>query len=184
MYEIIHHYQPQDSFEMKDKEQFEEAIRLFGESLFDRHPMMHFTASSIIFNQTFDKILMIYHKMYNSWSWTGGHLDGNQSFLDVALIEAKEETGLTNIKVLDEKPISLESLPVWFHIKKGKPISSHLHLNLSFAFVADENEPLILNEEETSGVKWIDILQYKKYVTEPDMYPIYDKIINRVKKND
>lgn len=37
---------------------------------------------------------MIYHKIYNSWAWTGGHSDGDNDLLHVAMKEAKEETGI------------------------------------------------------------------------------------------
>ncbi|HKL61266.1 MAG TPA: NUDIX domain-containing protein, partial [Acholeplasma sp.] len=127
-----------------------------------------------------DRVLMIYHKLYNSWSWTGGHMDGDLNFLEVATKEAKEETGLINLKLYSETPVSIESLPVWFHIKHDKPISSHLHLNVSYVFIASDTEKLILNAVETEGLKWILIKDLKDYVSEPDMIPIYEKIIKRV----
>lgn len=184
MFEIISNYEPKDSFEIEDKKQFLQAISLFKEELVNRHPMMHFTASSIIFNETFDQMLMIYHKMYDSWSWTGGHLDGNMDFLEVAKKEAIEETGVSELKVISSSPVGIEALPVWFHVKRGLPVSSHMHLNVSFAFVASDKTKLIINHEETNGVRWIKISEYKKYVTEPEMFPIYDKIIKRVINHD
>ena len=33
---------------------------------------------------------MIYHKIYKSWAWTGGHADGDSNLLHVAIKEAKE----------------------------------------------------------------------------------------------
>ena len=35
-----------------------------------------FTASAWVVNPARNKVLMIYHNIYNSWSWTGGHADG------------------------------------------------------------------------------------------------------------
>ena len=84
----------------------------------------------------------------------------------------------------DKTSIDIEATQDGVFRKKFIEEGDSVDVTLPIAIVADENETLILNEEETSGVKWIDILEYKKYVTEPDMYPIYDKIINRVKKND
>lgn len=180
MYEVIKTYSPKNPIEESDKIFFLEAISLFGMDLFNRHKMMHFTASSMIFNDQLDRVLMIYHKLYNSWSWTGGHMDGDLNFLEVATKEAKEETGLINLKLYSETPVSIESLPVWFHIKHDKPISSHLHLNVSYVFIASDTEKLILNAVETEGLKWILIKDLKDYVSEPDMIPIYEKIIKRV----
>ena len=87
----------------------------------------HMTASSWIVNKTKTKVLMVYHNIYNSWSWTGGHMDGETDYLSVAIKEAKEETGITNLVPLNKGEIySLEILPVLGHIKRGKYVSCHL----------------------------------------------------------
>ena len=49
------------------------------------------------------KILMAYHKIYNSWAWVGGHSDGDSDLLYVAMKEAKEEA--------DEEVIDIEAKP-------------------------------------------------------------------------
>ena len=48
------------------------------------------TSSGLIFNKNLDKILMVHHNIYNTWSWTGGHADGEDDLLKVAIKEAKE----------------------------------------------------------------------------------------------
>ena len=60
----------------------------------------HFTASNWIVNKERTKVLMIYHNIYKTWAWTGGHSDGEEDLLKVALKEAEEETGIKNFKVL------------------------------------------------------------------------------------
>ena len=42
-------------------------------------------------NKDKTKVLMIYHNIYNSWSWTGGHADGDEDLLYVAIKEAKKK---------------------------------------------------------------------------------------------
>ncbi len=179
MFDLFTEYQPKSDLEVMDLAYIEDAIKHYGNALFDRHPAMHFSSSAMIFNKTMTKTLLIYHKLYDSWGWTGGHMDGDTDFLKVALKEAKEETGLKHLDVLKDTPISIEVLPVWFHYKRGLPISSHLHLNASFILIADETELLYQNEEETHGVKWVDIKDITTYVSEPEMMPIYNKIIER-----
>ncbi|MDY0209805.1 MAG: NUDIX hydrolase [Acholeplasma sp.] len=174
-------YVPKDIFEIKDLAYIKDAILHYGDALYQRHPAMHFSASAMIFNESMTKTLMIYHKLYDSWGWTGGHLDGDKDFKIVALKEAIEETGIRQFKFLTEEPVSIEVLPVWFHIKRHEAISSHLHLNVSYLLVADENDPLLVNEIETNGCKWIDIKDITSFVSEPEMMPIYTKLIERGK---
>lgn len=60
---------------------------------------------------------MVHHNIYNTWSWTGGHADGEADLLKVAIKEAKEETSVENIGVLDENIIAIDILPVVPHVK-------------------------------------------------------------------
>ena len=125
---------------------------------------------------------MIYHNIYNYWSWTGGHADGDENLLYVAIKEAKEETGVKNIKALDKKIFSLDVLPVPAHIKKGKNIASHLHLSVAYLLEADEDDELIIKEDENSGVKWIQIDEVSIYSTEKDMIKLYEKFNEKIEK--
>ena len=70
---------------------------------------------------------MIYHNIYNSWAWTGGHADGDNDLLYTALREVKEETGIKNVKILNKDIFSLEAICVNGHIKREKYVSSHMH---------------------------------------------------------
>ena len=64
-------------------------------------------------------------------------------------------------------------------MKRGKAVGSHLHLNVSYLFEADDTLPLRIAEDENSAVGWIPIAQLEEYVREKDMMPIYQKLLNR-----
>ena len=126
---------------------------------------------------------MIYHKIYNSWAWTGGHNDGDTNFLRVAIKEAQEETGLKNINVISDDIFSIDVLTVNGHIKKNKFVSAHLHLNITYLLEACENDELIINKEETKGVKWIPIAELDKYCSEKHMIDnVYSKLNDKINK--
>lgn len=141
------------------------------------------TSSGLILNKSLDKVLMIHHNIYNTWTWTGGNADGNNYMLEVALKEAKEETGISKVWPLTKEIISIDIIPVYGHVKRGKYVSSHLHLNISYILIADENEELILNEYETSAVGWVKTNNLDKYSNEPYLIEIYNKIISRAIQN-
>ncbi len=179
--EEIKLYEPQNEEEKKQKEMMLQYIVMFYDKISYRSSMLfHMTASSIVVNKNRDKILMIYHKIYNSWSWIGGHADGEQDLQKTAIKETKEETGLSELKPMENGIVSLDILTVEGHYKKEEYICPHLHFNVTYCFEADEKSELILNERETNGVKWIPISEIESYCTEAKMIPIYQKIIKRV----
>jgi 8-oxo-dGTP pyrophosphatase MutT (NUDIX family) len=142
----------------------------------------HFSASAWITNKDHTKVLLNFHNIYKNWGWLGGHNDGDKDFLNVALKEAKEESGLTNIQPISLDPISIEILPVTYHIKNGKFISSHTHMNLTFLFEADEKEELKIKPDENSGLKWVLLDEAVTITNEEPMKPIYKKLNDALKR--
>ncbi len=180
--ELLKNYEPCNEQEQCDKNLMLKYINTFDDVLTRNNEMCHFTASSWIVNKQRTKVLMIYHNIYKSWAWTGGHCDGNDDTLFVALKEAKEETGLENIKVLLNKPLSIEIVSVDGHIKREKYVSTHVHLNVTYLLEADEKDKLRIKEDENSGVKWININDVNKIINEPKMISIYDKLNEKIKE--
>ena len=180
--EQIKNFTPFNEQEQADKEMMLEYINTFKDVLTRENRMCHFTASNWIVNKERTKVLMIYHNIYKSWAWTGGHSDGNDNLLQVALKEAVEETGLKNLKVLSDGIYGLEIITVDSHIKRGKFVPSHLHLDCCYLLEADENEPLRIKADENSGVKWIDINKVTEVTNEPKMVPIYQKLNDKLLK--
>ena len=173
-------YIPKDAREESEKREILTLMEREGDRLLLREcSYAHMTASSVIVNRDRTKMLMAFHKIYQSWAWTGGHADGDGDFEAVARREAQEETGIQNLKKLGAGAASLEVLPVWAHRKRGQMVSSHLHLNISYLFEADDTLPLRIAEDENSAVGWIPIAQLEEYVREKDMMPIYQKLLNR-----
>lgn len=181
--EELKNYTCYNEAENQDKNLILSALNTYDNLLTRDNIIMHMTASGYILNKEKDKVLMIYHKIYDSWAWTGGHADGESDLLKVALKEAREETGLKNIKPIMENLFSLEVLTVNGHIKKNKYVSSHLHLNFTYLLEADEKDSLIVNEEETKGVQWISLDKIAEYSTESYIINnIYNKLNKKIKE--
>jgi 8-oxo-dGTP pyrophosphatase MutT (NUDIX family) len=179
--ELIKQYKPYNEQEEKDKKIILQCINNFSGILTRDSEVAHITSSAFIINKTRDKALMIHHNIYNSWSWTGGHADGEGDLLSVAIREAKEETGVKTIHPVNKDILSLDVLPVVGHIKKGKYIAAHLHLSVSYLLEATEEEELIVKDDENSGVRWISIDEVNLYTSEPHMKKVYEKLIEKVK---
>ena len=180
----IERFNPYNEQEKVDKEIMLNYINDFNDVLTRENQYGHFTSSAFILNKERTKILMAYHKIYNSWAWVGGHCDGDSDLLYVAIKEAKEETGIKNVKPILKDIYSLELINVNGHEKKGEYIGSHVHLNVTYLLEADENEELHIKEDENSGVKWITIENILGASSEPWVRDrVYSKIIKKM-KND
>ncbi|MFF5996864.1 NUDIX hydrolase [Lysinibacillus sp. KU-BSD001] len=179
--EQLMNYQPFNEQEMADKQIIMKCLTTFDEILTRENEVAHMTCSGFVVNKARTKVLMVHHNIYNSWSWTGGHADGETDFLAVALREVQEETGVSNLQPVTTDIFSLDVLTVIGHVKKGKFISPHLHLNVTYLIEADDAQALTIAEAENSGVAWLPINQLDAYSTEEHMKPIYHKIINKMK---
>ncbi|ADL53265.1 NUDIX hydrolase [Clostridium cellulovorans] len=178
--EEIESYKPYNEQEKIDKEIILRCIEKFPDILTRDNQIAHITSSAFIVNKTKEKVLMIYHNIYDSWSWTGGHADGEEDLLAVATREAKEETGIKDIKLLSSGIFSLDILTVISHIKRGKYVAPHLHLSVSYLMEADDKQELFIKEDENSGVKWINTNEVNTYSNEPHMQKVYSKFIDKI----
>lgn len=178
---IIEEYIPFNEQEENDKAFILHQIQKNDDLLTRENKAMHLTASCWIVNQDHSKVLMIYHKIYQSWAWTGGHVDGNANLLEVAIKEMEEETGINQYQLVSTHPFSIEILTVDGHEKRGQYVSSHLHLNVTYLFEVDEQETLVLNEQETEGVQWIPLNEIRNKVNEQWMMDrIYQKLMDKL----
>ena len=177
----IENYPPFNEQEEKDKALILGWIRN-NENAFSReNTVAHITASAWVVNKDRSKVLMVYHNIYNSWSWLGGHADGETDLLSVAIREVKEEAGISNVRPVSEEIFSLESLTVDGHVKKGNYVSSHLHLNITYLLEADSEEQVSVKVDENSGVMWFSPEDALAKSTEPWFVEhIYSKLIKKM----
>lgn len=161
-----------------DKEQMIRFIEDNDNYLERENQIGHFTTSIWTVNKERTKTLMVYHNIYRSWSWIGGHADGEENLSKVAMRELQEETGVKNAKLVSEEILSLETLPVSGHRKKGVWIPSHLHFNITYLAEAEESERLAVSEDENSAVGWWTFEEALKASTEPWLIEnIYKKLM-------
>lgn len=174
-------YQPRNEQEAQDKDLILSFLDRNNDAFLRSNRVAHMTASAWVTNKDRTKVLMVYHKLYDSWAWCGGHADGEEDLLKVALKECREETGLQTVRPINGKIASLECLTVDGHEKRGEYVPSHLHLNVTYLLEADEEEPLRVCEEENTGVKWFTPEKALAASTEPWFIErIYSKLNARL----
>lgn len=182
--EQIAAYEPFNEQEEKDKAVILDCLDKFDNVFTRENKLAHMTASAWVVNKSGDKALMAYHNIYNSWSWLGGHADGERDLLSVALREVKEESGISNLKPVTTDIFSLEVLTVDGHIKRGKYVSSHLHLNVTYLIEADETAALKNRDGENSAVAWFGLNEAVEASTEEWFKErIYSKLNKKFTQN-
>lgn len=132
------------------KNQFIELLQHPG--AFQRtHLPGHITGSAWIVDASKSKALLIHHAKLNRWLQPGGHADGDENVLRVALREAEEETGVKEYKILSEGIFDLDIHP----IPNRKDFPEHLHYDIRYLVQANTVDELILSDE-SFNVAWIN----------------------------
>jgi 8-oxo-dGTP pyrophosphatase MutT (NUDIX family) len=132
----------------------------------------HITGSAWIVNKQRTKVLLVHHAKLNRWLQPGGHADGEEDVLNVALREAEEETGVKNFNVLSHHIFDLD-----IHtIPTRKDFPRHEHYDIRYLIEATDTDPVIVSEE-SHDVKWISLKQLADFNDEPSILRLKQKLI-------
>ena len=133
----------------------------------------HFTGSAWIVSPDRSSILMTHHKKLGKWIQLGGHADGENDLLKVALREAKEESGIQQFKVLSEEIFDLDI----HEIPQNNSELGHLHYDVRFLIEADPTGEAVIISDESHDVAWIPLADVVKLNPEVSIQRMIKKTI-------
>jgi 8-oxo-dGTP pyrophosphatase MutT (NUDIX family) len=114
----------------------------------------HLTGSAWIVSPDRTRTLLTHHHKLDKWLQLGGHADGDGDLLAVALREAREESGLTRLRVVSTGIFDFDRhlIPA----RKSDP--EHYHYDLRFMIEADPDEPLTISSE-SKDLAWVPVAE-------------------------
>jgi ADP-ribose pyrophosphatase YjhB (NUDIX family) len=143
----------------------------------------HMTGSALVVNSSLTKVLLTHHKKLGMWLQLGGHADGHHKIHEVAMTEAHEESGLTNLSFMNyERDIFGASTPVPLPfdldchlIPMNAKDPEHYHYDVRYVVMA-ASEVLPIVSEESHDVRWFTIEAARTVTQERSMHRQFDKI--------
>jgi len=130
----------------------------------------HVTGSAWLVNKAGTHVLLTHHGKLNRWFQLGGHADGNPDILDVAMREAREESGLHEIVPADSNIFDVD-----IHvIPERKSDPEHFHYDIRFVLQAVGHEAYTVGDE-SHDLAWVEIAKLDQVTREESMLRMAEK---------
>lgn len=136
------------------------------------HVPGHITGSAWITDSQKQFALLVHHGKLNRWMQPGGHADGDENILRVALKEAEEETGLRDFRVVSLIPFDIDIH--WIPARNDFPM--HRHYDVRFLLEADlKLQPTV--SDESHDVKWVRLDELQQFTKERSVLRMKEKLL-------
>ncbi|MBX3061675.1 MAG: NUDIX hydrolase [Anaerolineae bacterium] len=144
-------HQPADEKESADMQTIK---RMLSETdnLMDRHyPTGHVTGSALVLDAGSGRFLLHFHKKLSRWLQFGGHAEAEENDpAQTALREAREESGLPDLRLLSDQPLDID-----VHVIPARGDQpEHLHLDFRYGLITKLPDALLVGEGESERWRW------------------------------
>lgn len=167
-------YQPADPEERRMHEAITDFVKEHAECFERSLPVGHVTGSAWVVDRERTHVLLTHHRKLGRWLQPGGHADGNPDVLEVALREAREESGLERVDAVAEEifDVDVHLIPA-----RGREPAHH-HYDVRFLLEADSSAPLVIGEE-SHDLRWVPVRQVQTLTRERSVLRMLEKLWER-----
>lgn len=130
----------------------------------------HMTASMLVVNKEFTKVLLIFHKKLQKWLQFGGHSDDSPDVLGTAIREFHEESGVRKepdvFRYSELQPFPIFDVDIHHIPADAKWRPDHKHYDIRFLGIISDSVIMHRQEDETDDMRWFDIDGIEEYLEE------------------
>jgi 8-oxo-dGTP pyrophosphatase MutT (NUDIX family) len=139
---LLNQYQESDLENQESKALLIEFARQYENCCERTLTVGHFTGSCWLVSKDGERVLLTHHKKLERWLQLGGHADGDSDLANVALREAEEESGLSDL-IVETEVFDLErhAIPA----RGTEP--EHYHHDVRFVVRATGSEDFVVSDE-------------------------------------
>ena len=164
---VLESYRPADPSEAADLQRLRELIATTD--VHSRTSPVHVTGSAFVVHPPSRTVLLRWHPRMEMWMQVGGHFDAGETdpWL-VAIREAREETGLTDLRAAQEagapEPLQIVIVPV--PARGDDP--AHEHADFRYLLVT-ETPGDVVAESTAAQLRWLDLAVALEQTREPNL---------------
>lgn len=162
--ELLGRYRPIDDADRMRCERIAEFIKTTPRCFERGNLEGHITGSAWVVDKSRERVLLTHHKKLGKWLQLGGHADGNPDVMDVAMREAREESGLTDLRALSPEIFDVDVHPIPQH--GAEP--AHIHYDVRFIFQTVEPDRFVMSSE-SDELAWVEMKKISNFSQEESM---------------
>jgi 8-oxo-dGTP pyrophosphatase MutT (NUDIX family) len=126
--------------------------------------MGHLTGSAWVVDAARERVLLTHHRKLGKWLQLGGHADGDLDLAAVALREAREESGLSSLRLVTGEIFDVDRHEI--PARGDEP--AHWHYDVRFLFTADPTETWVVTPE-SRALAWVELERVRDHNPEESM---------------
>lgn len=140
-------------------------VAAYGDPFDSQLSAGHLTGSAFVIDSDW-RVLLTHHRKLDLWLQLGGHADSERDASQVAMREAREESGLTDLTfhpALIDEVEGPRLLDVDVHRIPARVNSpEHFHHDLRFLLVAERPEDAVRSEAESLDLEWVSLEECRR----------------------
>jgi len=170
--QLLDNHQPQDAHEAGMLERIKQFVRQYDNFHSRAQLAGHLTGSAWILDEERTHALLTHHGKFNCWVQLGGHVEDDIDMLSASLREAREESGLEEVRPLSDQIFDVDVHTIPANSKEP----AHFHYDIRFLLTADRSMPFVVSSE-SKALAWVELEKIAELTLEESVLRMVRKTI-------